>query len=319
VEKNKKSSLEKIGNAYETYSYKTTTNVVARLLHGFFLFKKRKAEILAGATTFFAIISFCPLVMLMISLLGYVSGDIESSKAIVLSSLKENIPHLAPWIYKSISSIVSDQLSSGTSVNVVNLLFLGYSLIGLVSAFMYGIRSIAQKRVHGGFIVDDINSFLIGSTVSGFLAFLLIATNKTLLKMTLFAKGSPIPVEVMSIFNYSILPVVASLGFFTVFYKFTSSKKIPIRNAFIGACSFVSCFMLGKSFHWIYIKMTKADMAISYGNFYTLVIAVLWMYFITCSCFYGASVANVDKTDLNLGAKKPLEIVDDPISDDKVA
>ena len=303
MEKNKKSSLEKIGNAYESYSYKTTTKIVARLLHGFFLFKKRKAEILAGATTFFAILSFCPTVMLMISLLGHVSGDMESSKAIVLGSLKDNISHLAPWIYKSISNIVTDQLQSGAGVNIVNILFLGYSLIGLVSAFMYGIRTIAQKKTHGGFLVDDINSFLIGASVSSFLAFLLVATNKTLLKMTLFAKGSPLPIELMPIFNYSILPIVASLGFFTAFYKLTAGRKIPLRNAFIGACSFVSCFMLGKSFHWIYIKMSKADLAVSYGNFYTLVIAVLWMYFITCSCFYGASVANVQNSDLHLDNK----------------
>lgn len=305
MEKNNVTKLEKFGNAYESYSYQTTTNVVSRLLHGFFLFKKRKGEILAGATTFFAILSFCPSIMLMISLLGYISGDMLASKAIVLDTIKENIPHMAPWIYKSISNIVTDQLKSGASINVVNIVFLGYSLIGLVSAFMYGIRTIAQKKIHGGFLVDDMRSFVIGASVSSFLMFLLVSTNKTLLKMTIFAKGSPIPSELMPIFNYQILPVIASLGFFTIFYKLTAGKKIPIKNAFIGASTFVSCFLAGKSFHWIYIKMTKADLAVSYGNFYTLVVAVLWMYFITCSFFFGASVANVERKDLNLKEELP--------------
>ncbi len=299
MEKEKKNALEKFGNAYESYGYTTTSNIVSRLLNGFFLFKKRKGEILAGATTFFAILSFCPSIMLMISLLGYMTGDMVSSKAIVLDSIRENIPHMAPWIYKSISSIVEDQLNSKASVNVVNILFLGYSLLGLVSAFMYGTKTIAQKKTHGGFLVDDLRSFFVGTAVSSFLMFLLVSTNPTLLKMTLFAKGSPFPQELLPIFNYQILPVAASLGFFTLFYKFTAGHKIPIKNAFIGASTFVSCFLIGKSFHWIYIKMTKADLAVSYGNFYTLVVAVLWMYFITCSFFFGASVANVRKRDLH--------------------
>ncbi|EQC52214.1 YihY/virulence factor BrkB family protein [Bacteriovorax sp. DB6_IX] len=308
MEKNKRRlTLEKLGHAYESYSYRTTENVVARLLHGFFFFKKSKAEILAGATTFFALLSFCPTMMLMISLLGYISGDVISSKAVVLDTIKDNVPHLAPWIYKSISNILDEQLKTGATVNLVNIFFLGYSLIGLVSAFMYGIRTIAQKKTKGGFIVDDISSFLIGSTVTVFMTFLLMATNKTLLKMTLFAKGSPIPQELLPIFNYSILPVVASLGFFTVFYKLTASRPIRLKDAFTGASAFVSCFLLGKSFHWIYLKLTKADMAVSYGNFYTLAVTILWVYFVVCSFFYGASVANVEKKDLHLEELSPQE------------
>ena len=57
----------------------------------------------------------------MISVVGYMSGDIATSKIAVLDTIKENIPTLAPWIYKSISKIIEDQLNSSTGFNIINI------------------------------------------------------------------------------------------------------------------------------------------------------------------------------------------------------
>ena len=39
----------------------------------------------------------------------------------------------------------------------------------------------------------------------------------------------------------------------------------------------------------------------AYGNFYTLVVAVMWVYFLMCAFFYGASVACVRERELYNG------------------
>jgi len=295
---NQQNKILEIGKNYESYSYKFTTVLVSKLLHGFFLFKKRKGEILAGATTFFAVLSFCPSILLFISLLGYITGDIDQSKAIVLDTLNSNIPHLAPWILKSVSSIVEQQLSSSKSVNVLNLIFLGYSLIGLVSALMYGIRSISKSEAKGGFLIEDMKSFSIGSLMSVFLGTLIVISNKTLFKLVFFSSAKSLPDVTKFLFDYQIAPIVLSLSFFTLFYKFSSGKKISYSNSFVGACAFVACFVLGKSGYWIYLQSSKQDLTQNFGNFYTMVMAVVWVYYLVCSFFYGASISNLKKEEL---------------------
>ncbi|OUR99745.1 hypothetical protein A9Q84_01595 [Halobacteriovorax marinus] len=295
---NEQNKIIEIGKNYESYSYKFTTVLVSKLLHGFFLFKKRKGEILAGATTFFAVLSFCPSILLFISLLGYITGDINQSKAIVLETINANIPQLAPWILKSISAIVEQQLSSSKTVNVFNLIFLGYSLVGLVSALMYGIRSISKTEAKGGFLIEDMKSFAIGSMMSVFLGTLIIISNKILFKLIFFPKAAALPDVTKFLFDYQIAPIALSLGFFTLFYKFSSGKNISYKNSFVGACAFVACFIVGKSGYWIYLQSSKQDLTQNYGNFYTIVMAVVWVYYLVCSFFYGASISNLKKEDL---------------------
>jgi membrane protein len=295
---NQENKILEIGKNYESYSYRFTTAVVARLLNGFFLFKKRKGEILAGATTFFAVLSLVPSLLLFITILGYITGDVAQSKAIVLETLNSNIPHLAPWILKSISSIVEGQLNSSTSANLLNIAFLGYSLIGLVSAFMYGIRSIAKVEAKGGFLIEDLKSFSIGSCMTLFMGGLLIISNKTLFKMIFFSKDEKLPEMTSFLFNYQVVPVILSLGFITLFFRFSSGKKISYSNSFLGACAFVGCFILGKSGYWIYLQASENELAKNYGNFSTIVMAAVWIYYLVCSFFYGASISNLDEKEL---------------------
>jgi membrane protein len=304
---NQENKILEIGKNYESYGYKVTSLIVSKLLNGFFLFKKRKGEILAGATTFFAVLSLIPSLLLFISILGYATGDVNQSKAIVLETLNSNIPHLAPWILKSISSIVEGQLNTSTSANLLNIAFLGYSLIGLVSAFMYGIRSIGQREARGGFIIEDLKSFSIGSLMTFFMGVLLVISNKTLFKMLFFAKAEKLPEITSFLFNYQVVPVLLSLGFFTAFYRFSSGKKISYTNSFLGACAFVGCFVAGKSGYWIYLQSSENELAQNYGNFYTIVMAAVWIYYLVCSFFYGASISNLDEKELY--AKKESKLV----------
>lgn len=296
--KNKKRQLIQFSRNYESYSYRLTTRVVAKMLHGFFLFKKRKCEILAGATTFFALLSFCPAMLLFISLIGYFTGDISGAKSIVLTTVNENIPSLAPWIYKSISAIVDQQLHTTKSSNIFKIVFLGYSLIGLISALMYGVRTIAGTKSKGGYLIEDAKSFSIGVVMTTFLGFLFVSSNEVLFKALFFSGAKELPELAKTIFSFQVLPILSSVLFFTTFYKFSSGRKISLPNAFLGACAFVGLFIAGKSGHWIYVKVSEQDMNQNFGNFSTIVMAVVWVYYLVCSFFYGASLSNIEKENV---------------------
>ena len=107
------------------------------------------------------------------------------------------------------------------------------------------------------------------------------------------------------LFNGAVLPSAISLVFFTAFYKWSMQVPVRTKDAALGAASFVSCFMIGKSFHWVYMKVAKDALSQSYGNFETMIIAVLWVYFLMCAFFFGASVAHASYEEIYGANKKP--------------
>lgn len=281
-----------------------------QLLQAFFLFRNRKGGVLAGATTFFMALSFCPALLLLISLLGYITGDITQAKAIVLETMKSNMPEMAPWIFKSITTIINAQLSASTGNKLFNLLILGYSLLGVISSMEFGLNTIHNKRSSSGFFLEDAKSIFLGFILCGFLGTLLILTNKTLLNLFLFSKFPPL-LEYNFLFKYQIISTVSSLVFFTLFFKITAVDKVQVKSAFQGAVAFVSCFIAGKSFYWVYVNISKDELTQSYGNFYTIIVAVMWMYYLIGSFFFSASVASIASKrithkDLDLSLKRSV-------------
>ena len=103
---NEKPTINKLGEGLEQKTHKAVRRVVNRLLDGLFLFKKRKGEMVAGSATFYCLLSFGPVLLLLISLTGYIVGDQVESKAYVLSLVENNFPGLAKWIVESVSKII---------------------------------------------------------------------------------------------------------------------------------------------------------------------------------------------------------------------
>lgn len=263
-----------------------------RLLHSFFLFKRQKGEILAGAVTFFAILSFCPLILLAIGLTGTFIEDPLAAKQFVMNTFSSTIPNLAPWIVESIGKIVENNVKSG-GPSIMNSLLLFYSLMGLVSTVVFGINYISQSKVRGGIIVEDFKSALLGGSVGVFLLCLIFISEKDfLLSLTSGPKSSGYFI-LSTLFKFNFLSIVTSLAFFTYFYKYATAREITQRDAFKGAVTFVGCFLFGKSFYWVYFTMFKAELEMTYGNFFTIFTAVLWIYYLTCSFFYGATTAYI--------------------------
>jgi membrane protein len=290
--------LEKLSKTSESFGRTISYRFLNRLLQGFFLFKSRRGGVVAGSTTFFFVLSFCPALLLMISLLGHLTGDIIQAKAIVLDTMKNNMPELAPWIFKSISTIIDSQLNASTGNKVLNIVVLAYSLLGVVSSMEFGLNTIHNKKSKGGFILEELKSIFIGLSLSAFLGTLVVITNKTLLNLFVFSK-IPISKDYSFLFEYQIIPTLLSLSFFTLFYKLTAKNEVSIKNGFFGAIAFVTCFVAGKSFYWIYVNLTKDELAQSYGNFYTLSIAVMWVYFLISSFLYSASVASLSSKNIS--------------------
>jgi membrane protein len=92
--------------------------------------------------------------------------------------------------------------------------------------------------------------------------------------------------------KFNIVQGIISLIFFTLFYKLITPVKVRLADAILGAFSFVFLFIAGKTFYWIYLHYAKMELVEKFGNFYTLIVAVLWIYYLVSSFFIGASISH---------------------------
>lgn len=299
--KKRKPDLHSWGDSAEIKSFILIKRVVNRLLDGFFHFKKRKGEIVAGSATFFSLLSFGPILLSLISLAAFVFGSQEKSREFVLGAINNNFPNLAPWIFKSINQIVATQLQGDTGFSGINFIVLVYATLGVISSLHFGLKTISRGESRGGFFLDDAKSLFAGVSVALFMGFFLMLSSPNILKGWLYTSSASWNDFSDFIIAYNVLPSLGALGFFTFYYQWSTPKNISWRDSFYGAATFVTTFMVGKSFYWVYHLYTKDTLSQSYGNFYTLVVAVLWVYYLMCAFFYGASVACVREQEIYKG------------------
>jgi membrane protein len=161
----------------------------------------------------------------------------------------------------------------------------------MVATMMFGLDVLSKEEPKGGFIFEDMKAMVSGALLYGFML-MLIFTGQKILLLNMVQQFTPWAVSSIEFLNrFNALPVIFSLGFFTIFYKWTILLPLSWKDSFKGAMTFVACLMAGKSFYWVYIQLMRADIQANYGNFETLITAVLWVYFMMCAFFYGASMA----------------------------
>ena len=274
IEKAKEKILD-LGDEYDAKSYNLFMVFFTRLLNGFYIYRTRKASVHAGASTFFAIMSLFPMILLLVSATGYFIGDIGQAKKLVLDNFHESFPKLAPWIFKSIEKIITAQLK-GLSQNILNIIFLFWASAGFFNSVIVGIRSIIHQEIKGGFIFDDIRSLLGCTMMTAFIVCLLGLSEGSFIYNVIIAQNKEIGTTIKLLFDYNIFQLATSLLFFTFCYKFMES--ISLKDSFWGALTFVSCFIAAKSFYGFYIGTIGKNLQVSFGNFYTLVIGLIWIY-----------------------------------------
>lgn len=278
-------SSERYENAY----YEFLRHSMDRLVQGFFIFKTRKGELLAGATTFYILMTLSPLLLLVITMYGKVVGNLDEAYNHVMLGIKEGIPHLAPWIHESLQKIIKAQLSRD-SLNWVNIALLFYTGSGLSATLVFGMSNVADTQQRGGWLVETFKSLLSAAMVTAFIAITLALSFQADAVLGL-VKNVPVLNVVMEFASKGAVQVALFTALFTLYYKFITPKKIRYSDAFFGAVTTILCFVAAKSFYWVYIHYMRAELQQSFGNFYSMIIAVLYIYFMVCSFFYGASTA----------------------------
>ncbi|WP_127717546.1 YihY/virulence factor BrkB family protein [Halobacteriovorax sp. HLS] len=281
-------SLSDYGELAEKKSYDTFKIIVTRLVQGLFLFKKRKGEVIAGASTFFTLLSFAPVLLIFISLLGVVLSDNATARDYVMGLISESFPRVDKWLYSSLENVINNQLHDH-SFGFIELLFLAFTSMGISTSIVFGINIISKVDPDGGLLGDDIRSFITGLGITFYIVLLVCLGQHGPLQEII--KSLPYGKGFVFLFQNSIASSIFSFIFFSLFYKWCPSIKIKYRDAFLGGATFVMSFLVGRSFYWLYLKFFKEDLIKDYGEFTNFMIALIWVYFLLCCFYYGASVA----------------------------
>ena len=104
--------------------------------------------------------------------------------------------------------------------------------------------------------------------------------------------------------NSNFLHITILIIYFTELYRWLFSWKIRLSEAFVAAMAFSISVFLGKSIFWIYIYYVRTSLIRNYGDLYTSVMGVIWIFYLMCFFFYGACVCNVYKERRELGVTK---------------
>ncbi len=288
----KAKSLGSFTQVAEKKSYDLTKALLLRLAQGLVLFKRRKGEVIAGASTFFTLLSFAPLLLLFINIIGLILSDNGQARDYVMNVVLQSFPKVDSWIYTGIENVVNSQLHD-SGIGFIEVSFLVFASMGISTSIVFGINILSKVDPDGGFLADDLKSFFIGIGITIYMVLLVCVGQKGPFQEFLhtFSWGGLF----VSLFDNSFISSLLSFLFFSLFYKFCPTIKVSTRDAFRGGATFVVCFLLGRSSYWIYVKYFKEDLVADYGQFTNFMIALIWIYFLMCCFYFGASVAYSSK------------------------
>ncbi|ATH08200.1 hypothetical protein BIY24_09630 [Halobacteriovorax marinus] len=299
----KAKSLSDYSLKLEKKSYDLTKSVLLRLVQGLVLFKRRKGEVIAGASTFFTLLSFAPALLLFINMVGLIIADNAGARDYVMRVVLESFPKVDSWIYNGIESVVNSQLHD-SGLDFLKVAFLIFASMGISTSIVFGINILSKVDPDGGLLEDDLRSFFTGIGITIYMVLLVCVGHKgpvqEILQSFSWGRGFVI------LFDNSFISSILSLLFFSLFYKYCPSIKVATKDAFRGGATFVLCFLIGRSTYWIYVKYFKDDLVADYGQFTNFMIALIWIYFLMSCFYYGASVAYAGKEKIippNIKAK----------------
>lgn len=282
------------------------------LYKGALLFHEKKGTTLASSSTFYALITIIPFLLLTVRGIGYFLGNINRTQKYLFVLGGRFFPEVAPQFLVTLQNMIKGPLFAGTQFTVLNFFVLSVSAITFLNSIWMGIY----------FITEDKSILSIWRILKGF-----VIIGITLLMVTLLFMLPPIIIYVVKFIqtniitqffyenfdflrpaltfikkinlrksywlNSSFLHITILIAYFTVLYRWLFSWKIQLKEAFIAALAFSTSVFIGKSIFWIYIYYVRGSLMRNYGDLYTSVIGVIWLFYLMCFFFYGACVCHV--------------------------
>jgi len=257
--------------------------------------KEDNASRLAAALAYYTIFSLAPLLLLVISLVGFITskhtieGEIYGQIADLVGQESAN----------SIRDIVENvnQAGGGTFATIVGLVTLIFGATGVFGQLQGSLNTIWDvKPKPGGGLVGMIRARLLSFAMVPAIGFLLLVS---LVVDAILAAGSNYLQDLFPSQVYvtvlQIVSLVVSIGvitaLFMLIYRVLPDAQIAWSDVWIGAFATALLFTIGRVAIGLYLGHSST--ASAYGAAGSLIVILLWIYYSAQLLFLGAEFTQV--------------------------
>lgn len=258
------------------------------------LWLEKNAFQLGGALAFYTLFSLAPLLIIVITIAGLVFGE-EAVQGELSAQMEEFIgPRAAVTVEQAIqASRVEEAGLLPTILGVGLLLFGATTVFAQLQNSLNQIWDVTARPTRSGILV-----FLLSRALSlglvlliGLVALTSFAASVALSAAIRFA-DEWIPVHDVLV---RLADVVISLAVFTLLFalifKILPDVRLSVRDMWPGALLTGVLFMVGQSLISLYL--TQAAPASAYGAAGSLVLILMWVYYVSLILFLGAAFTRV--------------------------
>lgn len=255
-----------------------------------FNYVQHNCPILAAGMSFFGLMSLIPLVILGVSILGYVIGSSEVAQEFVAKLLSENFPSSAQKMLEDIYTIISspDRVLIN-SISFLGLIWSGTRFFNILQGVL-NVIWVGAKQRH--FLISRAFGFLIFASAGVFFwlsyGFNLITTGINELNTS-----EIIAISIGKIwFLIELIAPFLSLTIMLFFvYTVIPNAKVSIRSALIGALFSALFIEISKrGFNFVILKFNAYGAV--YGPLAGFIIFISWLYISMQILLLGAEIGS---------------------------
>jgi membrane protein len=228
-------------------------------------YKEDCGDRLAAAVTYYGFLSLFPLLLLGVSVLGFVlAGDPLTSREVV-DAMQRSLPGVGEVVSENLASVTEHRRGAG----LIGLAGLTWSGLGWVSAFRESLRAVwHQDQVRVNIAKRKLLDLL---TLAGLGLTLLVSLGVVAAGSALFAGTLVGPVVSLA------LGLVADTLLFGYLFTRLPRSNRPLRRVLRGALFGAAGFALLKGVGTFYVARTVTSGAEVYGTFAVVVGLLVWI------------------------------------------
>lgn len=243
---------------------------------------ENEITVYSAQASYYIMISAFPLVMLFISLVGFV---VPQYKDILMNAITSFVPSVIQPAIKELATELFQKSIPIVSLSAVTALWTSSRGIAAVAR---GVQRVYKTKKKKNFFITTLYSIIytVAIILSLFLTLLLQVFGNTFFEF-LNAYGTISPVHMLfikGIFFITLVSVVFALAYF-----FLSKREIPLRKHFPGAIFSAVGWMGFSNLFSIYIE-NFANYSYIYGSLTAIVLLMLWLYCCVIILLTGAAL-----------------------------
>lgn len=253
---------------------------------------KHKAPRLGASLAFYTLLSFTPLLLVVIALVGLVFGHATAQREVV-GQVRMLVGSQGAEATDALLK-ASRSTTQGILATAVGLITLLLSASGVMIELRDALNTIweiptpTQSGLRSkvfAYARERLLSFALILSL-GFLLVVSLAVSSWIAALGAFSASIVPATEVLLHLGNTVLSFVLVTGVFAAIYKIMPDVRLEWRDVILGGAVTSLLFTLGKFVLGMYLG--KASLASSYGAFASIVVLVIWVYYSGQIFFFGA-------------------------------